>query len=106
MERKKARTKAELVDAVAELGITKKQAMVAVDTIFDTIKDTLKRGGKVSVVGFGTFLVKEKNARRGRNPRTGERIKIPAKFQPAFKAGNILKQEVKDAQPADEGKED
>ena len=104
MERKKAKTKSDLVDAVAELGITKKQAMVAVDTVFDTVKRVLKKGGKLSVVGFGTFLVKEKRARRGRNPRTGEEIAIPAKQQPVFKAGNILKEEVKRAQPASERK--
>ncbi len=105
MERKKAVTKAELVDVVSELGITKKQAAVAVDTVFDTIKAALKEGTQVSVVGFGTFLVKEKRPRKGRNPRTGESIDIPAKSQPFFRAGNILKEEIKSALPADEGDE-
>ena len=106
MERRKAKTKNDLVDVVAELGITKKQAVVAVDAVFDSIKQALKQGRRISVVGFGTFLVKDKRARRGRNPKTGAEIDIPAKRQPFFKAGNILKEEIKDARQAQQNEDD
>ena len=89
--------KADLVNELAKLGITKKQAQVAVDTVFGTIRSQLKKGGKVSVVGFGTFMVKKKAARQGRNPSTGEGIHIPAKLQPVFKPGTALKEMVKRA---------
>ena len=102
MARQKAKTKEELAESVARLGLTKKQALLALEAVFDTIKATLKRGGKVSLVGFGTFLVKDKRARRGRNPRSGEELNIPAKRQPFFRAGDILKEEVRDARQAEQ----
>ena len=86
--------KAELVAKVAEIGITKKQAAEVVDCVFDTIKDALAKGDKVSLIGFGTFSVKERAAREGRNPRTGEKIKIKAKKIPSFKPGKDLRESV------------
>ena len=86
--------KADLVEKVAELGITKKQAAEVVDCVLDSIKDALADGDKVSLIGFGTFSVKERAAREGRNPRTGNTIKIEAKKVPGFKAGKALKDAV------------
>lgn len=80
--------KAELVDAIAGgAGITKAQANAALDTFTDTVVKTLKKGDKVTLVGFGTFSVSERSARSGRNPQTGEVIKIKARKVPRFKAG-------------------
>lgn len=86
--------KADLVAKVAETGITKKQAGAVVDAVFGAIKDALAEGDKVSLIGFGTFSVKARAAREGRNPRTGKKIKIPKKKVPAFKAGKDLKEAV------------
>jgi DNA-binding protein HU-beta len=86
--------KADLVAKVAEIGITKKQAAQVVDGVFGSIKDALAKGDKVSLIGFGTFSVKERAAREGRNPRTGRKISIPKKKVPAFKAGKALKDAV------------
>lgn len=83
--------KADIVAKVADLGITKKQAAEVVDCILDSIKGALADGDKVSLIGFGTFGVKERAAREGRNPRTGDTIDIPAKKIPVFKAGKGLK---------------
>ena len=87
-------TKADLVAKVAETGMTKKQAAAAVDTVIDAITGTLKKGDKVSLIGFGTFSVKKRKARTGRNPRTGEAIQIKAKKVPVFSAGKGLKDAV------------
>lgn len=87
-------TKADLAAAVAETGMTKKQATAAVDTIIDSIKGALAKGESVRLVGFGTFSVKKRKARIGRNPRTGEELKIKAKKVPAFSAGKGLKDAV------------
>ena len=87
-------TKQDLVNEVVEVGITKKQATDAVNAIFDTIKDALAQGEKVSLVGFGSFSVKKREAREGRNPRTGEPLEIAAKTVPVFKAGKALKDAV------------
>ena len=86
--------KEDLVAKVAETGITKKQAAQVVDCVLGAIKDALANGDKVSLIGFGTFSVKERAAREGRNPRTGKKIKIPAKKVPAFKAGKALRESV------------
>jgi DNA-binding protein HU-beta len=86
--------KADLVAKVAEIGITKKQAAQVVDCVIDAVKDALADGDKVSLIGFGTFSVKERAAREGRNPRTGKKIKIPKKKVPSFKAGKALKDAV------------
>ena len=87
-------TKADLAAKVAETGMTKKQAAAAVDTIIDSIKGALAKGESVRLVGFGTFSVKKRKARIGRNPRTGEEIKIKAKKVPVFSAGKGLKDAV------------
>ncbi len=87
-------TKQDLIDAVAESGMSKKQAAEAVEAVFDSIKGALAEGEKVSLVGFGSFSVKKRAAREGRNPRTGEPLKIKAKNVPVFKAGKALKDAV------------
>ncbi len=84
--------KTELIAAVAEkTGLTKKDAERVVSATFETVTETLKKGDKVSVSGFGIFEVKAREARIGRNPRTKEEIKIPATKLPAFKASKTLK---------------
>ncbi|MCM8815225.1 MAG: HU family DNA-binding protein [Candidatus Omnitrophica bacterium] len=87
--------KGELIEAVAKVVDSKKAAAAAVDTVFSSIKASLKKGKPVTLVGFGTFKVVKRKARTGRNPRTGETIKIPAKNIPVFKAGSELKAAVK-----------
>jgi DNA-binding protein HU-beta len=83
--------KAELVAQVSEeSGITKTQANAALDSFIDAVTKTLKKGDKVTLVGFGTFSVSKRQARTGRNPQTGEAIKIKAKKVARFKAGKDL----------------
>lgn len=85
-----------LVDAVqAKIGTTKKAAEDAVDTVFDTIMNTLAKGEEVAVSGFGSFVVKKRAARMGVNPRTGEKLQIAATVTPKFRAGKGLKAAVK-----------
>ena len=87
--------KGELIEAVAAAAdLSKSDAAGAVDAVFDTIKNTLKRGDQIAVVGFGTFTVKPRAARTGRNPQTGATINIPASNVPGFKAGKALKDAV------------
>ena len=87
--------KAELAAIVAEkAGLTKKDADAAITAVIDAITDALVKGDKVQFVGFGTFEVRERGARTGKNPRTGEVIEIAACKQPAFKAGKALKDAV------------
>jgi DNA-binding protein HU-beta len=87
--------KGELVDAVAgAAGLSRADATKAVDAVLDSIQGTLANGGSVSLVGFGTFSVKARAARAGRNPRTGETIQIKASNVPGFKAGKGLKDAV------------
>lgn len=87
--------KAELVDAVAgAANLSKADAGRAVDAVVSSIASSLQRGEQVSVVGFGTFSVKHRAARAGRNPRTGETIQIKASNVPGFKAGKALKDAV------------
>ncbi len=81
-------------------GISQKQAVEAVEIFLDSVKDALKGGEKVSLVGFGTFYLKPKEARSGRNPRTGERIQIPAKAVVAFKPGKEFRELVNDTPEA------
>jgi DNA-binding protein HU-beta len=88
-------TKAELISAVAEKSeLTKKDSEKAVAAVIDAITDALIEGDKVSLVGFGTFEVKSRAARKGINPRTKEPMPIPASKLPAFKAGKALKEAV------------
>mgnify|MGYP001236811512 CR=1 FL=1 len=87
--------KNDLVSSVAEsAGLSKTDAGKAVDAVFSSITGALKKGADVRLVGFGTFTVSERAASEGRNPRTGDPIKIPASKQPKFKAGKGLKDAV------------
>ena len=87
--------KQELVDHVAtETGSSKAAAAAALDAVLDGITQALKKGDEVRLVGFGTFAVSERAKSEGRNPRTGEKIEIPASKQPKFKAGKGLKDAV------------
>jgi len=87
--------KAELVEEVAgKAGLTKKEAGDVVDAITSAITDTLAMNERVTLVGFGTFQVRERKARRGRNPRTGKELQIPAKKVPKFVPGKGLREKV------------
>jgi nucleoid DNA-binding protein len=86
--------KGDLIGEVAKVVSTKKEAQAAVDCVFDSITKTLKKKGEVTLVGFGTFKVSKRKARTGRNPKTGEAIKIKAKNAPKFVAGKALKDAV------------
>ena len=84
--------KTELIAAMAEqAGLSKKDAEKALKAFTDVVADELKKGGKVQLVGFGTFEVSERAAREGRNPQTGKAMKIAASKAPKFKAGKALK---------------
>jgi DNA-binding protein HU-beta len=84
--------KTELINSVAEkAGLSKKDAEAAVKAVIGTIEETLKAGDSVALVGFGTFEVRNRAARKGKNPQTKEEILIPATKAPAFKAGKSLK---------------
>jgi len=86
-------TKAELVQFIAESAdLTKADAARALDAMVEGVTKGLKENGKVTLVGFGTFTAKERAAREGRNPQTGETVKIAARVVPGFKAGNKLKE--------------
>ena len=87
--------KTELIAAVAaETGLTKKDSEMAVNAFVNQVTEALKKGDKVSIVGFGSFEVKHRNARVGRNPTTKESITIPASKSPAFKAGKQFKESI------------
>ena len=87
--------KVKLVEAVANAtGLTKVDATKAIDATFATITEALVKGDKVPLVGFGTFATSERSAREGRNPRTGETVKIAARTAVTFKAGSALKDAV------------
>ena len=87
--------KSELIDTVADSAdLSKAAATQAVDTVLSAISKSLKNGDQVTLVGFGTFLVRARAARTGRNPRTGDEIQIAAQKVPAFKAGKALKDAV------------
>ena len=83
--------KSELVEAIASNGLSKSDAAKALDATISAITGSLKDGQSVTIVGFGTFMVRESKARMGRNPRTGESIQISASRRPSFKAGKALK---------------
>ncbi len=86
-------TKADIVETVYERvgGFSKKEAAEIVETVFDTIKATLERGEKIKISGFGNFVVKEKKARRGRNPQTGSEIEISPRKVLTFKSSQVLR---------------
>jgi DNA-binding protein HU-beta len=87
--------KGDLVNEVAAVVGTKKEAQAAVDCVISSITKALKKGDAVTLVGFGTFKVTKRKARKGRNPQTGEEIKIKASKAPKFTAGKSLKEAVK-----------
>jgi DNA-binding protein HU-beta len=88
--------KTELVDAVATKSeLTKQDSKKAVDALFETISNTLAKEEKIQLIGFGTFEIRERAERTGRNPQTGEEMTIPASKSPAFKPGKELKEAVK-----------
>jgi DNA-binding protein HU-beta len=88
--------KSELISQVAEISeLSKKDATKAVDAVFEAISVALQGGDKVQLVGFGNFEVRERSARKGRNPQTGEEIEIAASKIPAFKPGKALKDGIK-----------
>ena len=88
-------TKADLIDAVAGgAELSKRQATHVVELIFDEIKKALQNGDRVALTPFGSFVVRTRSAREGRNPKTGARIEIPARIVPAFVAGRSLKEAV------------
>lgn len=87
--------KAQLIEEVAKVTCTKKEAASALDATLAAIQKSLKKGDSVTLVGFGTFAISKRKARKGRNPQTGAVIKIAAKKVPVFKAGKALKTAVK-----------
>ena len=89
-------TKADIIEAVYEKvgGVSKKEAAEIVEAVFDSIKETLERGEKIKISGFGNFTVREKKARPGRNPQTGEEITISARRVLTFKPSQVLKNAV------------
>lgn len=88
--------KTELINTVAEKSsLSKKDATSAVDAVFESITESLQNANKVQLIGFGNFEVRERAARKGRNPQTGEEIDIAASKVPAFKPGKALKDAVK-----------
>jgi len=89
-------TKAQLIDSIAKKAkISKKAAGIALDAFVDAVTAALKKGDRITLVGFGTFMVAKRKARTAKNPQTGETIKVPAKRVPKFKAGRELKKAVK-----------
>src|SRR5581483_1421054 len=93
-------TKAELVEEVSRAAeLTKKDSEVIVDEVFKNIIQALNRGEKIELRGFGSFRVRQRDARRGRNPKTGEPVDIPAKRVPYFKPGKELKELINDGAP-------
>jgi DNA-binding protein HU-beta len=87
--------KADLVNEIAKIILTKKEAAMAVEIFLGTIKKTLKKRDKVYLFGFGTFSVVKRKARIGRNPKTGQKVKIAAKVIPKFKPAKAFKEAVK-----------
>ncbi len=89
-------TKSVLIEKIAEKveGLSKKQTEVVIETIFDSIKDSLAEGGKVEIRGFGNFKLRSRNARKARNPKTGESVDVPPKKVPYFKVGKELREMV------------
>jgi len=86
-------TKAELINEVVKLSsLTKKETELIVNTIFDNIADALSKGEKVELRGFGSFRIRYRNARKGRNPRTGTSVSVPEKRVPFFKVGKRLRE--------------
>ena len=93
-------TKFNLVRKVINLGVNGQIAKKSVQTFIDSIVNSLKRSEKVQISGFGTFIIREKKERIGRNPKTGEKVIIPSKKVPVFKVSDMLKQEIKRGEKA------
>ena len=94
-------TKAEVAAKLAsKIGISNRQSVEAVEVFLECVKNALKEGDRVSLVGFGTFYIKERGARNGRNPRTGDSISIPKKRVATFKPGKALRETVKNLRPS------
>lgn len=90
-------TKADLIEGVYQrIGFSKKESADIVELVFDLIKETLERGEKIKISGFGNFVVREKKARIGRNPQTGEEIEISARRVLTFKPSQVLKSSLND----------
>ena len=89
-------TKSVLIEKIAEKldGLSKKQTEVIVETIFESVKEALAKGGKVEIRGFGNFRLRSRNARKARNPKTGESVEVPPKKVPYFKVGKELREMV------------
>ena len=99
-------TKAELVDEVARVvQVTKKQAETIVNVVFDSIVDSLRAGEKIELRGFGSFRLRSRKPRTGRNPKTGEKVEVPSKKIPYFKPGKELKELINQAEPEAAGAE-
>ena len=93
MASKRGMTKAELVNEVAKsTQLTKKHAEIIVNTVFDSIVDSLRDGEKIELRGFGSFRIRQRGARIGRNPKTGEKVQVPPKKIPYFKPGKELRE--------------
>jgi len=100
-------TKAELVEKVAnQINLTKKQTEVVVNTVFSSITESLAEGKKVELRGFGSFRIRQRNARVGRNPKSGQKVDVPSKKVPFFKAGKELRELVDEKQAQDDAKAD
>jgi len=84
----------DIVKRIIDLGLTRNKAKLAVESVLHIINEALSKGGKVKIAGFGTFYVKNKSARQGMNPKTGEKIQIPAKKYAAFKASPELRKKI------------
>ncbi len=88
-------TKADLIDEVAKVSnLTKKESETIVNTVFENITDALVKGDKVELRGFGSFRIRHRNARKGRNPKTGTSVNVPEKRVPFFKVGKRLREHV------------
>lgn len=96
-------TKAELVERVAnQINLTKKQTEVVVNTVFSSITESLAEGKKVELRGFGSFRIRQRNARVGRNPKSGQKVEVPSKKVPFFKAGKELRELVDEHEKSQE----
>lgn len=97
-------TKAEIVETIYErVGFSKKESADLVETVFAIIKETLSTGEKVKISGFGNFVVRQKNERKGRNPQTGEEIRLPARKVLTFKPSLVLKNVLNEEPPRGDG---
>ena len=95
-------TKADIIESVYEkVGFSKKEAAEVVEMVFDTIKETLERGEKIKISGFGNFIIRDKKSRVGRNPQTGEEIEISARRVLTFRPSQVLKNALNAAASAD-----